>query len=565
MLQEHGGRPAPPPHPHQHTKAKKSLAEKISRTLDKLAAQVTVSPPQQPAARAGAGAGGVARAVYGPVYSYSPAPGYRTVRGPHGVSYQLAGQFYPAYQGWDPGPALYHADYHAHYPAPAPSPGQGWCRCAASGAESVRVRGGVARCRRCSKPKSQPPVRGAAKARPRLQLPGEGGQPSPGPRPRDPQPPAQQAGPRDPYDYIRRTRLKADEWDTYWDTAEAAPAPAQPELSPAPSRAARPEAEEKRGGGRRRQQGAELGVRACDLMEDEDSSQPESKPISNTEAGVSSADTDSVTECVTSPAPAPASEDSEVSEDIVVSEDSEAGAGDRGEAGAQEAASAALLADMASMQSNISVAEMRYRKFQRRNPLRKLSLQIDEVIMEEDEEALENEDRDYQSLHYSSLPPLLENEEEKSSTSSDDEFGLGRFKQVLGDSNFADEILSEIYGATTAATASSRQRSEGGGHTEEGAERAGLGAGQGAGNRSLADEILDELYGSTGRGPGAASPEYSAIAEAGAGLGAAGPHDTRGHGEGAGVGGERTAGESRRYLQGSAILTSILRHNIQRP
>ena len=185
--------------------------------------------------------------------------------------------------------------------------------------------------------------------------------------------------------------------------------------------------------------------------------------------------------------------------------------------------------------------------------------------MEEDEEALENEDRDYQSLHYSSLPPLLENEEEKSSTSSDDEFGLGRFKQVLGDSNFADEILSEIYGATTAATASSRQRSEGGGHTGEGAERAGLGAGQGAGNRSLADEILDELYGSTGRGPGAASPEYSAIAEAGAGLGAAGPHDTRGHGEGAGVGGERTAGESRQYLQGSAILTSILPHNIQRP
>jgi hypothetical protein len=25
------------------------------------------------------------------------------------------------------------------------------------------------------------------------------------------------ASPRDPYDYIRRTRIKADEWDTYWD------------------------------------------------------------------------------------------------------------------------------------------------------------------------------------------------------------------------------------------------------------------------------------------------------------------------------------------------------------
>jgi hypothetical protein len=25
------------------------------------------------------------------------------------------------------------------------------------------------------------------------------------------------AGQRDPYDYIRRTRIKADDWDTYWD------------------------------------------------------------------------------------------------------------------------------------------------------------------------------------------------------------------------------------------------------------------------------------------------------------------------------------------------------------
>ena len=113
--------------------------------------------------------------------------------------------------------------------------------------------------------------------------------------------------------------------------------------------------------------------------------------------------------------------------------------------------SASLLADMnlATMKSKISVAEMRYRKFQRRNPLRKLSLQIDEVIMEEDEEALENEDQNYQSLNRLSLPPLPEIEDEKFSNSSDDEFGIGKFKHVIGDSNFADEILSEIYGATT--------------------------------------------------------------------------------------------------------------------
>ena len=56
----------------------------------------------------------------------------------------------------------------------------------------------------------------------------------------------------------------------------------------------------------------------------------------------------------------------------------------------------------------MSAAEMRYRKFQRRNPLRKLSLQIDDVIMEEDEDALEDV-------------------EEKDS-GSEDELGLGKFR-----------------------------------------------------------------------------------------------------------------------------------------
>ena len=95
---------------------------------------------------------------------------------------------------------------------------------------------------------------------------------------------------------------------------------------------------------------------------------------------------------------------------------------------------------------------MRYRKFQRRNPLRKLSLQIDDVIMEEDEDALEDV-------------------EEKDS-GSEDELGLGKFRQVLGSTNLADEILSEIYGSTEGSAGQPRL--------------------------SLAEEILEELYGSTG-------------------------------------------------------------------
>merc|ERR1719273_2274892 len=104
------------------------------------------------------------------------------------------------------------------------------------------------------------------------------------------------------------------------------------------------------------------------------------------------------------------------------------------------------------MKSKMSAAEMRYRKFQRRNPLRKLSLQIDDVIMEEDEDALEDV-------------------EEKDS-GSEDELGLGKFRQVLGSTNLEDEILSEIYGSTEGSAGQPRL--------------------------SLAEEILEELYGSTG-------------------------------------------------------------------
>jgi len=159
-------------------------------------------------------------------------------------------------------------------------------------------------------------------------------------------------------------------------------------------------------------------------MEDEDS-QPESKPISSTPPPAKERSATPVEQPdqlpagqASSPTPPPAGEEQQPSSSE--------------ESGAllESHLSASLLADLVTMKSKMSAAEMRYRKFQRRNPLRKLSLQIDDVIMEEDEDALEGEDM-----------------EEKDS-GSEDELGLGKFRQVLGSTNLADEILSEIYGST---------------------------------------------------------------------------------------------------------------------
>ena len=183
-------------------------------------------------------------------------------------------------------------------------------------------------------------------------------------------------------------------------------------------------------------------------MEDEDS-QPESKPISSTPPPAKERSATPVEQPdqlpagqASSPTPPPAGEEQQPSSSE--------------ESGAllESHLSASLLADLVTMKSKMSAAEMRYRKFQRRNPLRKLSLQIDDVIMEEDEDALEGEDM-----------------EEKDS-GSEDELGLGKFRQVLGSTNLADEILSEIYGSTEESSGQPR--------------------------RSLAEEILEELYGSTG-------------------------------------------------------------------
>ena len=530
-------------------KSKKTLAEKISRTLDKIAA-VTTSPAsvrdgQEAKVR---GSGGVARSpshsgagLVFPVYAgYSP--GYRTVRGPHGMSYQYV------YTGWDPG--LYHQEYHGVGPPAHYFPTNTFCRCASSGSESVRTKSG--KCKKCSKPKTPYIQRlgpgqggsvgggGGAKVRARLQLPPDPAQYQASPRAASkPVPPAAE-GPRDPYDYIRRTRLKADDWDTYWDTASSehdigakqSPSPgkhsgirnenkfAKHSKSLAglrrgdsqfdPRALGSPEERAERTEERRQRPSADIRVTMCDLMEDEDSNQPESKPISNSEPSVRNlTDIQGRSEDVskTSKEPNSVNNKNETDPDSFVHEDSES----------DLSSGASLLANMASMdKSKISVAEIRYRKFQRRNPLRKLSLQIDEVIMEEDEEGLENEEQDYQSLNCSSLPPLYENEEEKSSsTSSDDEFGIGKFRQVIGDSNFADEILSEIYGSTPATSGPEGSLScrkdcnnSDENQAEEG-EREAL-------NRSLADEILDELYGVTKGGNDEEvkrcdSPEYCNI------------------------------------------------------
>ena len=181
-------------------------------------------------------------------------------------------------------------------------------------------------------------------------------------------------------------------------------------------------------------------------MEDEDS-QPESKPISSTPPPAKERSATPVEQPdqlpagqASSPTSSPAGDEQQPSE----------------ESGAllESHLSASLLADLVTMKSKMSAAEMRYRKFQRRNPLRKLSLQIDDVIMEEDEDALEGEDMG-----------------EKDS-GSEDELGLGKFRQVLGSTNLADEILSEIYGSTEGSAGQPRL--------------------------SLAEEILEELYGSTG-------------------------------------------------------------------
>jgi hypothetical protein len=130
-----------------------------------------------------------------------------------------------------------------------------------------------------------------------------------------------------------------------------------------------------------------------------------------------------------------------------------------------------VFADLVSMKSRLTAAEIRYRKYQRRKPLRKVALQLEDVIIEESEDDLA---ADSNEEIYCSLP-TLEEDCERSRSSSDDELGLGKFKVVS--TNFADEILSEIYG-NIGSPGSWRDES--------------------LSPRSMADEILQELYGTTG-------------------------------------------------------------------
>eukprot|EP00090_Calanus_glacialis_P035526 TRINITY_DN6063_c0_g1_i1.p1 TRINITY_DN6063_c0_g1~~TRINITY_DN6063_c0_g1_i1.p1 ORF type:complete len:1713 (-),score=279.68 TRINITY_DN6063_c0_g1_i1:339-4958(-) len=416
-----------------------------------------------------------------------------------------------------------------------------YCRCPDNGKESVRTKSGQSKCKKCSKPKTPYVQRGTngshqPKSRAKLQLSDTHHSPSPASVARsagkawDPARQTRQSfGPKDPYDYIRRTRLKADDWDTYWESS------GDPEMTPpsrhSPQRSAygnnngnkyikhsktSPEARKGQGSDARnmstpkisdskietdghikevsrqndKRQPLDMRMTVCDLMEDEDSSQPESKPISNLEPSAKSPKLGGQSiqgnAKTSSPTPNPSSSNKDSKNENSSSDGLES----------ENDLSANLLADLVLMKSKISVAEMRYRKFQRRNPLRKLSLQIDEVIMEEDEEALENEDRDYKIYKQSLLTTVLEDEldEEKESSGSDDELGIGKFNHVIGNSNFADEILSEIYGVTGGSQCSDTGKpSE---HDSESRQEGGA-VEDYTPSRSLADEILDELYGKT--------------------------------------------------------------------
>ena len=106
--------------PGEPVKSKKSLAEKISRTLDKIAS-VTTNPSQREGEKRGRNVQTQQSLLYPLYQGYSP--GYRTVRGPHGVSYQYV------YGGWDPSaygipPGHDYGDMRLDYqPSPTPKGG----------------------------------------------------------------------------------------------------------------------------------------------------------------------------------------------------------------------------------------------------------------------------------------------------------------------------------------------------------------------------------------------------------------------------------------------------------
>ena len=426
--------------------------DKISRTLDKLA-QVRREGGREERRGAGGGRNSHSPLVY-PMYPGYP-PGYRNMRGPQGANYQYV---YPP-GGHYEAPAMYHEYSATSQSSPGPPPS--WCRCPGQGHDSVRgLRG--SRCKQCGKARSPYTGRGV-QGRPRARLPqGEAVVAAPVTRsasmaawsereasvPREASAP-RAAGPRDPYDYIRRTRLRADDWDNYWEVGGARET-ASPRSGRGSARPATqsPQTQARGGAPQTSPQDRSSAAPASpqgrlDLpqMEEEQEESAALTPPPQKER--------SLTPVKVEPAPA-------------ASPGPPAGEGEERE---EQELSVSLLVDLATMKSKMSAAEMRYRKFQRRNPLRKLSLQIDDVIPEEDEEALEREDRD----------------------SSEDELGLGKFRGVLGSStNLAEEILSEIYG-------------------DSGGE-------QGLASLSLAEEILEELYGSTTAG-GALGEQEQAVNE----------------------------------------------------
>lgn len=375
--------------------------------------------------------------------------------------------YHYVYGGWDPG--VYGP---VEYVSTPPAAARGVCRCPDSGKDSVRSRSGSARCRRCHLDLYPGPTAHVSRrpSRPKLPMGGspsssQGGREAADRRQRRPSP----AGPKDPYDYIRRTRLKADEWDTYWESS--GPPSSQPRTetknSPSPSPGkANPHAAK-----RSERKSAGYPVPAEQTLK---------SPLSALSCGEEKGPEP------VSPAVPTSGKGSDV--DAAGTEvTSGTGGGEPGDGkqaetdGGKEADTADEppgFADLVSMKSRLTAAEIRYRKYQRRKPLRKVALQLEDVIIEENEDdlAADSADEIYTSL------PTIQDESEPSPGSSDDELGLGKFR--VDSTNFAEEILSELYGCTGSVAG----------------QTAGGGREQTLSPRSLAEEIMEELYGRTEEG-----------------------------------------------------------------
>ena len=333
---------------------------------------------------------------------------------------------------------------------PLPSPGK------RSGCVCYGRRPGDPRCRRCSPYSSSPSP--SSKSSPRSKVP-VAYSPSPEPareRSRQQRPPPQ--APKDPYDYIRRTRLKADDWDTYLESEE--------------------KKSESRSTGKTSREENWSPVKDVTVIEHSAivNSEPAYSNVSaeilnaleqNTLVPGESCDTsESVHETIAEV----------LGHDVSKQDEEQPHPEDRLEfslftgvdTGQPEPGSVAGAVKLPS-------SSRRYRKFQKTT--RKIALQIGDAILEETEDDLESESR--------AVIADLSNYQ----ANSDDDCALGKFDVT---SNFADEILSEIYGETSRIGYAQCEEGE----SKDTMTQDGESAEEDL-NLSLTDEILEELYGKT--------------------------------------------------------------------